>query len=208
MKRFHRSIKSPFYHTIFTLNSSAEGRLKLELAKKDVEFKKVLAKKECDWKDVLAKKDVEFEKVLAKKDVQLAILNEKLKVSNQETLIERQSYSIRAAVETLLLKKYPGQPRKMEEKLQKYWNEDESLKQTYSDLCEKFNCSNYSDKVPSKLYHSLSSQIHGGGYPIQCHIKDSTLSAAEWSFIIAIFKLNLPAKGYSVYDSEENEMDI
>jgi hypothetical protein len=148
----------------------------------------------CDWKDVVAKKDVE-----------LSILNERLKVSNQETLIERQSYSIRAAVETLLLKKYPEKPRKMEVKLQ---NEDASLKQTYADLCETFNCSNYADKVPSKLYHSLLSKIHGGGYPIRCNIKDSTLSAAEWSFVIAVFKLNLPDKGYSVFDSEENEMDI
>ena len=186
MKRFHRSIQSPFYHSFFTLNSSAESRLKLELAKKDVEF----------------------EKAVAKKDVELAILNERLKVSNQETLIEKQSYSVRAAVETLLIKLYPGKPQRMEEKLQKYWNEDASLKQTYADLCETLNCSNYADKVPSKLYHSLSSKIHGGGYPIRCYIKDSTLSAAEWSFVIAVFKLNLPDGGYSVFDSEENKMDI
>ena len=197
MKRFHRSIQSPFYHSFFTLNSSAESRLKLELAKKDVEFEKAVAKKDWDWKDVVAKKDVE-----------LAILNERLKVSNQETLIEKQSYSVRAAVETLLIKLYPGRPQRMEEKLQKYWNEDASLKQTYADLCETLNCSNYADKVPSKLYHSLSSKIHGGGYPIRCYIKDSTLSAAEWSFVIAVFKLNLPDGGYSVFDSEENKMDI
>jgi hypothetical protein len=131
MKKFHRSIQSPFYHTFFTLNSSTESRLTLELAKKDLEFEKAVAKKDLEFEKAVAKKDCDWKDVVAKKDVELAILNERLKVSNQETLIERQSYSIRAAVETLLLKKYPGKPRKMEEKLQKYWNEDASLKQIW-----------------------------------------------------------------------------
>jgi hypothetical protein len=193
--------------------------LQLELAKKELESERVVAKKELEWeravakkglewKDVLAKKELEWKDVLAKKDVELAILNEKLKTSNLETLILRESYSIRAAIEILLLKHYPQRPRKMEDKLLKYWSEEPKLRETYSSLCQKLNCSDYWEKVPSKVYHSLSSGIHGGGYPIRCHINDSSLSPAEWSFIISVLKLNLPKDGYMVFDMEGNEMDI
>jgi hypothetical protein len=58
--------------------------LQLELIKKELEFERVVAKKDMEWRDVVARKDVE-----------LAILNEKLKTSNLETVIQRESYSIR-----------------------------------------------------------------------------------------------------------------
>ena len=186
---------------------------RLALYKKDLDWKDVISKKDLDWKDVVSdwrdvvsKKDLDWKDVISKKDVEVAVLMERLKVSNLNIMIEKNIISVRAAVETIINLKYPKTGT--EHGIQLYMKQDDKLKPTYENLCGTFNCIAYKDKVPPSLYHTLSNKIHGGGRPFQCYTSDRTLSKAEWALVISIFKLNLPQDGFKVFDSDDIEMEI
>lgn len=203
---------------LFGTRSFLTWKSNVDFLKQELQFTKELMKNQNqllakDKENQLLAKDKEIlakekDKEILAKDNEILSLNYQLKSSNLQVLVERQSYSVRAAVETLLLHRYPEKPRGMEEKLRMYLNEDPYLRKTYAQVCHKLNCSNYADKAPRNLYHNMSSKVHGGGFPINCSISNSNLSVAEWSLVISLFKMNLPKEAFNVYDNQGNLMDI
>jgi hypothetical protein len=75
----------------------------------------------------------------------------------------------------------------------------------YQKWCLKLH-STPDKRIPSLIYHSISTHSHAGKYPIECHVKDRMLSPAEWAFIIAIFEKNLPGDAFVVYDHHDKIM--
>ena len=61
----------------------------------------------------------------------------------------------------------------------------------------------FDSRVPASIYHSISTHIHGGKYPIECHTNDRLFSPGEWAFIIADLETNLSSDAYAVYDSND-----
>jgi len=192
--------------------SEMERKLEKTIADLEKEKLKTIADLEKEKLKTIAdlereKTELEREKKHDKQisDLRVHHLEDKLKTASLEVFKQCSVYSVRAAVESIVAIQQPG-PIGTSKKIMNEFARNDTLRLKYDELCKMFNCVNNSSKIPENIYHSLSSQIHGGGMPIRCFISDKTLSPAEWAFVIALFKVYLPPESFVVYDQQNNEI--
>lgn len=106
-------------------------------------------------------------------------------------------------LEAILDIKQPYVQGGVQKKINAEMNTNPSLVQNIQIWCSKLNTPRDS-KVPSNIYHKISTHIHGGKYPIECHTVDRLFSPGEWAFVIAVLVTNLTADAYAVYDSNDS----
>lgn len=177
----------------------------LMLAEKNMELVKRDLKHLTTEKDlVIEKKDLEVENV--KKDLEFE--RYKNKIAASEVLKKSSVITIRSAVETIALLSSPLPGSTATKLAELYKRDKKEIDRKFKALCVKFNALSYSGTIPLNIYQSLSTHIHGGGYPIACSIKDPTLSPAEWAFVIALFDTKLSRDSFQVYDIDNNLIDL
>ncbi len=205
------SCQFSFRRSFLVLKKTAE--LEKDLAKKEVELRleKDRAKKESELEKDHAKKESELKLDYAlkvqEKEFENRELSTQLKRANTELLKKLQVVGIRAALESIVTIAQPN-IRGIQNKIDQDYKSNRMLKKEYARLCQLFNCSNYSDDVPSRIYHALSTHAHGGGLPIRCHLSDSTLSPAEWAFVIAFFRCHILPEAFVVFDNSNYKINL
>jgi hypothetical protein len=212
--KFLATLKPPirfaFSRSFFQLKKVSE--MELQLQKKESDFEKELQKKESSiellkqqHESEVKLQKIELEHMKSLKDMTIIHLQKDLQNASLEVIKISSSYSVRAAVESIVAISQPG-VMGASKQIQLEFSSNPVLQSEFQNLCVKFNCLNYSLKVPDNLYHSLSTHVHGGGLPIRCHLSDKTLSVAEWAFVIALFKIKLPPQSFEVYDNDNIEI--
>jgi hypothetical protein len=158
-----------------------------------------------DVQNVTLKKELEAREDLEKKQQEIILLDMALKNSMNAVLIAKQAYSARAALETIIIVKYiaPTISKSFEACIK-----DPAVQLEFQKQCRTFNCLGYAKNAGKNLYSNLSANLHGAGYPIAIHTKDKILTPAEWALLVAIFKLNLAADAFKVFDENDNELIV
>ncbi|KAJ3317477.1 hypothetical protein HDV06_001531 [Boothiomyces sp. JEL0866] len=186
------------------------------LQEKDNVIKQIIDKKD----DVINQKDTQIKELFndlkanSKELLQAVKTYEKenarleysLKSITSDYLQANQVITVRAAIESIMYLKYKH-IKGTQERINQETN-TECFQAHFKTLCTKLKCLNYSQSVLPNLYNSISTHAHGGGHYVDCHLKDSTFSPAEWAAIISIFKCNLPKEDFKVYGKDDKEIDL
>jgi hypothetical protein len=187
------------------LQSKAELQQQIEVLKtinaKDKEIANVANVKDKEIANVANVKDKEIANVENVKDKEIATLTERLRNASTAVLVAKESYTVRAAVECLMDLHYKSVSGGMQNKIDSAFQKPNLMKE-FETLCQQFN-SKPDKRVVQNLYHSLSSHVHGGGFPIQCHTTNNILTPAEWAAVIALFKTYLAPDAFQVFDAQD-----
>ena len=180
--------------------------LDLALIKKDLEFEKERSKKnleisnlknELELSKKLSKKDLEFEKKSGKKDVELerakkdlefqierSDLQNDLKNSKTALVARLHTHSIRAVIGISFLTSeclFDANQKTVQgcqNKINAEMKSNQLLVKNIKEWCSKLHTT-FDKKDAASIYHSISTHIHGGKYPIECHTNNQIFSSVE-----------------------------
>ena len=178
------------------------SELQFQLKKQEIEYQLKLQESEYQLK--FQKQEAEYQLKLQKITLNAEIekLEYKLQIACLELIRRSASYSIFAAVECLITISQSTKPG-ITEKLKAEYNSNVKFQTEFKALCDRFNCVSDSEKVLENLYQALSTLVQSRGIPICLYMSDSTLSDAQWAFVIALFKFRLPSGSFEVFDKDD-----
>jgi hypothetical protein len=179
-----------------------------EIAQEQLKASQEIAQEQLKASQKLAEELKKAAQTEKEKDIRIALLDEKMKAATAEILIAKQALTVRAAVESIMAMRQKDVVGGIQAKIDAAYKKDSQLQEAFAEWCNKLNCVAYSAKIPGNIYHALSANIHGGGFPLELRTADKCLAPGEWAFVIAVFESYLPRDAFCVYDGNGKLMSV